>query len=224
MAVTTVFFDVNETLTDLGFLEPQMASLGLNPSDRDIWFARVLRDAFALTVTAGSAKFFDIGTELLRQMVRSAGGKADSVVISRVVTAMAELPPHLDVQEGLRECHAAGLPLFTLSNGSTAAAEFLLDYLGIRPLVSDCLSVEGEALWKPSIGAYQFGLARAGVDAAQSVLVAVHPWDVHGALNAGMYAVWLNRGGGEYPSYFTQPSAEIPSLTSLVTAVKNLGS
>lgn len=224
MAVTTVFFDVNETLTDLRFLEPQMVSLGLNSSDLDMWFARVLRDAFALTVTEGSASFFDMGSELLGEMVRSAGGRADPLEISRVVKAMAELPPHHDVGEGLSECHAAGLSLFTLSNGSTAAAEFLLDHLGIRHLVSDCLSVAGEALWKPSSGAYEFGLTRAGVDAAQSVLVAVHPWDVHGARNAGMHAVWVNRGGGEYPSYFTPPSGEIPSLRSLATAVKNIGS
>jgi len=224
MAPTTVFFDVNETLTDLSFLEPEFATLGLNKSDFDIWFARVLRDAFALTVTESSAAFFDIGSDLLAQMVRSAGGKADSTTISQIVKSMAELPPHSDVKAGLSQCNAAGLSLFTLSNGSTAAAEFIFANLGIAHMISECLSVAGQALWKPSKSAYEFGLSRAKVTAAQSVLVAVHPWDIHGARQAGMHAVWVNRSGEKYPLYFSPPSVEIISLTELAEAIINLGS
>jgi 2-haloacid dehalogenase len=223
MAVKTVFFDVNQTLTDLRFLEPQMAELGLSPADVDLWFCAVLRDAFALTVTGNSAGFFDVGTDLLAQMIRSQGRSADAGAIARAVMAMAELPAHQDVEQGLRTAHAAGLSLFTLSNGSSAAAEYVLGQLGIRSLVSGCLSVAGEALWKPSREAYEFGVARAGVVAHESVLVAVHPWDVHGARQAGMHAVWVNRDNATYPSYFTPPNAEIPNLVDLADQVRDLG-
>jgi 2-haloacid dehalogenase len=222
MAASTVFFDVNETLTDLSFLEAEFATLGLNKSDLDIWFARVLRDAFALTVTESSAAFFEIGTELLAQMVRTAGGKDDSASISQVVKTMAQLPPHPDVKAGISQCYEAELSMFTLSNGSTAAAEFIFDHLGIRHMISDCLSVAGQALWKPNKDAYEFGLSRAKVAAEQAVLVAVHPWDIHGARQAGMHAVWVNRSGGGYPSYFSWPSAEITSLMSLAETIKGL--
>ena len=223
MSVKTVFFDVNETLTDLRFLDPQMAELGLSPADRDLWFCTVLRDAFALTATNISASFVDVGTDTLAQMIRSKGRNADASAIRGAVMAMAKLPAHQDVEKGFRTAHAAGLSLFTLSNGSSAAAEHVLDQLGIRGLVSGCLSVAGQALWKPSKQAYEFGLSGAGVTAAQSVLVAVHPWDVHGARQAGMHAVWVNRDGASYPSYFTSPSAEIPSLIDLADQVLGLG-
>jgi 2-haloacid dehalogenase len=222
--VKTVFFDVNETLTDLRFLDPQMAELGLSPADRDLWFCTVLRDAFALTATDISASFVDVGTDTLAQMIRSQGRSADASAINQAVMAMAKLPAHQDVEKGLRTAHAAGLSLFTLSNGSSAAAEHLLDQLGIRGLISGCLSVAGEARWKPSREAYEFGLAGAGVTAQESVLVAVHPWDVHGARQAGMHAVWVNRDGATYPSYFTPPSAEIPSLIDLADQVLGLPS
>jgi hypothetical protein len=60
------------------------------------------------------------------------------------------------------------------------------------------------------------------VAAEQAVLVAVHPWDIHGARQAGMHAVWVNRSGGGYPSYFSWPSAEITSLMSLAETIKGL--
>ncbi len=47
------------------------------------------------------------------------------------------------------------------------------------------------------------------------LLVAVHPWDIHGADAAGMQTAWINRSGSRYPGYFTQPTFEAQSLPSL---------
>jgi 2-haloacid dehalogenase len=47
------------------------------------------------------------------------------------------------------------------------------------------------------------------------LLVAVHPWNIHGAHAAGMRTAWLNRHGGQYPAYFTTPDLQVPDLPSL---------
>lgn len=50
-------------------------------------------------------------------------------------------------------------------------------------------------------------------------LVAVHPWDIHGASRAGLGTVWLNRTQETYPSYFTQPDLVIHGLGDLAAAL-----
>ena len=47
--VRVVAFDVNETLFSLDSLGPVFATAGLNPAAVPLWFARLLRDGFALT-------------------------------------------------------------------------------------------------------------------------------------------------------------------------------
>jgi 2-haloacid dehalogenase len=47
------------------------------------------------------------------------------------------------------------------------------------------------------------------------MLVAVHPWDIHGAARAGLRTAWLNRGGARYPDHFAAPDLSPTSLVAL---------
>ena len=46
-----------------------------------------------------------------------------------------------------------------------------------------------------------------GAEAAESMLVAVHPWDIHGAHRAGLATAFI-RAGVRYPSFFARPDIE----------------
>lgn len=46
------------------------------------------------------------------------------------------------------------------------------------------------------------------------MLVAVHPWDIHGAA-AGLRTAWINRTGATYPSYFRAAEIEAKDLVDL---------
>lgn len=48
-----VVFDVNETLFSLRRMGPAFAVAGLDPGLVPLWFARLLRDGFALTAMGG---------------------------------------------------------------------------------------------------------------------------------------------------------------------------
>ena len=43
------------------------------------------------------------------------------------------------------------------------------------------MSVEATTAWKPHPDSYAYALTKCGVTAGEAMLVAVHPWDIHGA-------------------------------------------
>jgi len=47
------------------------------------------------------------------------------------------------------------------------------------------------------------------------LLVAVHPWDIHGAHHAGMRTAWLNRTRIQHPAYVAAPDDQVPDLPAL---------
>jgi 2-haloacid dehalogenase len=66
---------------------------------------------------------------------------------------------------------------------------------GIRDQFELLLSVEDASGWKPARAAYDYAAAACQVAPEQMLLVAVHPWDIHGAAQAGFSAAWINRTG-----------------------------
>jgi 2-haloacid dehalogenase len=212
MPIKHVFFDVNETVTDFSALVPFFNEMGLSRTDMDQWFSRVLQDGFALAVTMDSASFADIGRHVLSEILANRSLDVSSEIQAGAVSAMTQLPPHPDVAECLTALRNEGVGISTLSNGSSAAAEFVLDSLGCRDMVDHVLSVQQASLWKPSRKAYEYGLSTVGVAAEDAALVAVHPWDIHGAQKAGLTGVWVNRNRRAYPPYFLSPQYEVTSL------------
>jgi 2-haloacid dehalogenase len=77
------------------------------------------------------------------------------------------------------------------------------------------LSVEDAPGWKPAQSAYGYAGQASGTDPSQMMLVAVHPWDIHGAARAGLQTAWINRAGATYPAYFTPPDHTVTALTEL---------
>jgi 2-haloacid dehalogenase len=94
----------------------------------------------------------------------------------------------------VRLLREGGLRLVTLSNGSADVAGKLLTAAGIRSEFEHLLSVEDAPAWKPAPAAYAYAARACSVPVAQMLLVAVHPWDIHGARQAGMRAGWVTRG------------------------------
>ena len=71
----------------------------------------------------------------------------------------------------------------------------------------------------PAAEAYQYAARTCQVSPERMLLVAVHPWDIDGAINAGLAAAWLNRGGLAYPDHFHPPTVVAPSLTQLAEQI-----
>jgi 2-haloacid dehalogenase len=161
-------FDINETLSDMAPLADRFAEIDADPGLARTWFASLLRDGFVLAVSDVNPSFGALAGEQLQLLLGS-----------------------LDLNRDLDD--AVGLRLVTLTNGATSVAQRLLDDAGLIDTFEFLLSAEQAGFWKPDPRAYAYALSRCAVQAAEAMLVSVHPWDTDGARRAGLSAAWVNR-------------------------------
>lgn len=219
-AVSTIVFDVNETLSDMSPLGEHFGEVGAPPELAKLWFATLLRDGFALTASGDNGSFATIGADVLRALLTGVElNRPLDAAVHHVMGGMNGLRVHPDVPNGIRALAAAGFRLITLSNGSAQIAGNLFREAGIRDAFESLLSVEDAPAWKPARASYEYAAAASGIDPASMLLVAAHPWDIHGAARAGLRTAWLNRTGGSYPGYFEAPEFTVTALTELPAAL-----
>lgn len=168
----------------------------------------LLRDGFALTAAGDNGSFAEIGAEILRGLFD--GMDLDRTPDTAVDHVMVGLGLHADVPERVKALKAAGFRLMTLTNGSTGVAEKLFADAGIMGSFELLLSVEGAQSWKPGRAAYEYTASACGAAPGELLLLAVHPWVIHGAARAGLGTAWINRSGGQYPEYFQAPDYTVP--------------
>lgn len=217
MAITTAVFDVNETLSDLAPMAQRFGALGAPEWLAPYWFASTLREGIALAAGGELRSFADIGTETAAQLLRRHGVRWADARARQVIEGFLELPVHPDVHQGVAALQAAGLRLVTLSNGSASVAEKLLGDHGLRDAFDLVLSVEDAGVWKPAPAAYEYALRACGIAPSEAVMVAVHPWDLHGAARVGMATAWIDRAGEPYPGHVTAPTHTVRALPELAT-------
>lgn len=220
MKPSIIVFDVNETLSDMSPMGQRFVEVGAPSHLAKLWFAILLRDGFALTAAGDSGTFAGIGAEALRGLLT--GRRLNREVepaVRHVMAGFSGLGLHPDVTGGVKALHAAGYRLATLTNGSTQVAETLFTHAGIRENFDLLLSVEDAPAWKPGKASYEYAASACGTTPEQMLLVAVHPWDIHGASRAGLGTAWINRAGGSYPGYFQAPDHTVSALPELVRAL-----
>lgn len=185
-----------------------------------LWFATLLRDGFALTAAGDQHPFAEVGKEALRFLLPADDLNRDvEDAVQHVMAGITGLGMHPDIRGGVQGLKNAGYRLATLTNGSTGVAEKLFNDAGIRHQFEVLLSVEDAPAWKPNRAAYDYASSVLGVPAEELLLVAVHPWDIHGAARAGLQTAWINRSGSRYPAYFAAPDHTITSLEELPDAL-----
>ena len=213
---SVIVFDVNETLSDMSPMKARFVEIGAPAYLARVWFAALLRDGFALAAAGSSAKFAVIGAGILREVLRDVPvNQVLDDAVRHVMEGLAELNLHPDIAQGIRSLKRAGFRLVTFSNGAAQVAETLLTRAKIRDHFDVLLTVEDAPAWKPARAAYDYAADTCGVQQADMLLVAVHPWDIHGAAQAGLRSAWLNRNGALYPSYFAAPDYTSDSLSKL---------
>lgn len=219
-AISVVVFDVNETLSDMSPMGERFSEVGAPAELAKLWFATLLRDGFALAASGDNGSFAALGAGALRGLLTGVElNRPLDAAVDHVMGGLAGLGVHSDVPDGIRALAAAGIRLITLSNGSARIAEQLFSEAGILDAFESLLSVEDAPTWKPARASYEYAAATSGTDPAGMLLVAVHPWDIHGAARAGLRTAWLNRTGGSYPGYFQAPEFTVTALTDLPAAL-----
>ncbi|WP_218221902.1 haloacid dehalogenase type II [Nesterenkonia sp. Act20] len=210
-----IIFDVNETLSDMTTLAGAFEESGMPSSLVRPWFAELLRDGFALTATGQNPVFADLAADGLRRLhAEYSETRSPEQSVETILQAFTNLQMHADAAPGIRALGRLA-QLVTLSNGATSVADSLLRRSGVRDEFSALLSVEEALRWKPAREAYDYAAQSLDRPVEQLMLVAVHPWDIHGAHAAGLRTAWINRRRASYPSYFAAPDVEAADLVEL---------
>ncbi len=140
-----------------------------------------------------------------------------------LLTSYGKLPPFDDVLEGLKACRDSGFRLFAFSNGTRKDVGELLKNAGLEDFFQDVISVEDIRSFKPNPGVYCHFMRKAGVTGAESWLISSNPFDVIGAISAGMRAAWVRRTPeAVFDPWEIRPTIVIDSLIDLPENIKNI--
>lgn len=101
--------------------------------------------------------------------------------------------------------------LIAVTNGNAN-----LEKIGIRDLFDGVVSAAMAGAAKPARPIFDMAVAAGGAPADQTLHVGDHPlYDVHGARDAGLRAIWVNRHGDAWPDEYHLPDAEVQHVGEL---------
>ncbi len=187
--------DVNETLLDLGALDPRFEEVFGDASVRRAWFLQVLQSALVATVTGAYSDFGTIGGAALEMVAEREGVELSDDDRTKILGGMKELPPHPEVAESLDRLRDAGIRLATLTNSAPQVAQAQMENSGLREYFEQTLSADTVQRLKPAPEPYRMAAESLGVGVGEVRLVAAHAWDIAGALRAGCAAAFVARPG-----------------------------
>ena len=188
-------FDVNETLLDLGALDPHFERVFGEASARQAWFGQFLALWLTEMLTGEYTNFGTIGGGALEMVAERQGVDPSDEDKQRILGDMQELPPHPEVEDALGRLRDAGIRLAALTNSTQQVADAQIDNSGLRDYFEQVLSADIVQRLKPAPEPYRMAAESLGVEIGQVRLVAAHAWDVVGAMRAGCAAAFVARPG-----------------------------
>lgn len=212
-------FDVVETLFSLDTVGAVLERLGVGAEAAlDLFFARMLRDAFALGSLGEYRPFSEFADGALAVVAPelSADDRAE------VLAAFSELGVHPDVAPALDLFREAGVRIAALTNGSAANTTSLLERHGLADSFESVVSVDEVTTWKPQPAPYRYVADRLGLDGDRVAMVAVHAWDLHGARRAGLVTGWASRLEGTWADVFAPPDVIADDLIGVAEGLLGL--
>jgi 2-haloacid dehalogenase len=160
---------------------------------------------------------FDVCTAAALDHTAAAFGLALGADHKReLLDAYRRLPAFPDAAAALRELRRAGARLLAFSNGVAQSVHDVLRHAGIRDHFEDIVSVDEVKTFKPDPVAYLHYVRRACASCSECWLVSANPFDVIGAVSAGMLAVWVQRDPAvAFDPWELEPTAVISDLADL---------
>ena len=131
-----------------------------------------------------------------------------------------ELPAFDDVHGALTALSARDCRSYAFSNGSEDAVETLLATAGIRDLFDGVVSCDDLRTFKPNPAVYAYFLTRAQASASEAWLISGNPFDVIGAISAGMHGAWVQRSAEAiFDPWGIEPTVTVKSLDELADSI-----
>ena len=215
-----VAFDVIGTLFPLEPLRPA-GDLGLPPQALEIWFARTLRDGFALAAVGTYRPFVEVATGTLEGLLGPRGRPEESSRISEVLSHFFRLPSRPDAGQAMTRLRSAGVRVLALTNGSERNTRSLLKGSGLGDHVERIISIDDPGAWKPRAELYEYALRETGLALARWPSPR-HAWDCHGAARRRLVTGWVSRPEMRFHPAFGRPDVQGETLAQVAKAMLGL--
>jgi len=132
------------------------------------------------------------------------------------------LPAFPDVEPCLKQLQEGDYRMFAFSNGAADAVTGLLQHAGIEQFFDGVVSVDEIKSFKPNPAVYAHFLRRSGATGANAWLISSNPFDVIGAMSAGMSAGWVQRSPqAVFDPWGIEPTIIVSSLTQLDSGISD---
>jgi 2-haloacid dehalogenase len=215
---TTLAFDIYGTLIDTqGISQKLFDIIGAQATDfAHRWREKQLEYSFRRGLMRRYESFSTCTVQALDYTDRLFSTNISITDKQALMDAYKTLPAFTDVTQSLILAQKAGFRLFAFSNGSENAVGQLLQSAGIRPYFEGVISVESLQTFKPNPNVYQYFLDKTNSQPGNSWLVSSNPFDVIGAVSAGMKAAWLQRNPEDlFDSWEFTPTVTLKHLSQL---------
>jgi 2-haloacid dehalogenase len=155
-------FDVNETLLDLGALDPRFEEAFGSPGSgvRKEWFTQLLTSWLTATVTGVYHDFGSLGLSALGMVAARHGTELPDETKKWIIGGIRELPPHPEVEESLSRLRDGGLRLAALTNSTAEVANEQLENAGLSDYFEQILSADEVERLKPAPEPYRMAADR----------------------------------------------------------------
>ena len=210
-------FDLYGTLVDPIRISKQLERYLPDQARRvaEVWRQKQLEFTFRLTAMEQYEDFQAVTLRALDYALAAAGRDLEAGQKAALIAQYNHLERFDDVGPGLRRLHEAGFAMVIFSNGSPPMLEPIADAAGLRPYFQGIVSVDEVKVYKPSPRVYRHVAERLGRPIGEVRLISSNPFDVNGALAAGMQAAWVDRSGGLFDTLGPRPDLVVTTLTDL---------
>ncbi|PTX44851.1 2-haloacid dehalogenase [Christiangramia gaetbulicola] len=207
--ISTLIFDVNETLLDLQPLKDSINSALNDENAAEVWFSELLQYSLVESITGSYHDFSKIAASVLKMNARKHDLDLEDEKIGEILSPISSLHAYPEVAEGLAKLKQAGYKMIAFSNGKPSVLIDQLEFAGLQQYFDLILSVDAVKKYKPHPDTYSFAVEKAGAELNTSMMVAAHGWDIAGAARAGMQTAFIQREGK-----FVFPLAPEPTIIS----------
>lgn len=214
--VEACVFDAYGTLLDVhSAIDAHRTQMGARAREiSTLWRAKQLEYSWLRSLMSRYVDFWQVTAEALDFALKT-HDMEDPALHGALMDAYAALAPFVEVPAVLETLHAAGMRTAVLSNATASMLSTALDHAGLAAHLDPVLSAEQVRIYKPHPSVYRLAEQGLGLAPAQIAFVSANAWDVAGAADYGLQAVWVNRSAQGPERLPGTPCAEMASLDEL---------
>ena len=217
MAREALAFDMYGTLVNpiriWKQLEQYIPHHGIRVSE--LWRQKQLEYTFRLTTMERYEDFEQVTRKALDYALAAFGYTLDVEQKQQLMAQYNDLERFPDVEPGLERLQAMGHTMVVFSNGSPSMLGPLMKTAGLEKYFQGFVSVDEIHVYKPSPKVYQLAAKKLGRPIGEVRLISSNPFDVIGAMNAGMQAAWIDRSNGLFDTLGSRPDMVVGTLIEL---------